>query len=222
MSMMGNIEAMQLQWYAVGMKQPQNRGRRTTILGADFETFRDRQGRPRKRRVAYTGKRVFVPEHLLLRAGFEVFLPIKKEWRRKNRFGPDNHLVAKPLMADWLFVGWAVDQRRWHELMALDVVAGVMGTGGRPVLISEIKILQMMRRWGGGHLSPEMHRLTKTEFPLSEGDSARVVAGPLDGASVRIVEILGPTVKAAVNMLGAEFIAEIRSELLEPRDQDGC
>lgn len=208
MSVMGYIEAMKLQWYAVRMKQPQNRGRRTAVLGGDFETYRDRQNRVRKRRVKDTGHRVFVPEHLLRRAGFEVFLPIKKEWRRKNQFSPDRHLVAMPLMADWMFVGWAADQRRWHDLMALDAVAGVMGTSGQPVMISEAKVQLLQRRWGGKKVKPQ------AEQQFSVGDLVRVDTGPLEGHELRIQDMQGGSVRAMLKLLGRDADVEIEQEII--------
>lgn len=217
---MGQIEVGQMQWYAVRVKRKQVGGIRTTTIGGKFETYRDRQGRNRMRRMEGTGQRVFVPEHLLRRAGFEVFLPIKKEWRRKNRFSNDKHLVAKPLMADWLFVGWPVGECLWSRLMELDVVTGVLGTGGRPVVIKEDQVARLMRQWGGGWLTPKAHRYAKTQTTISVGDMAHVAAGPFEGASVRVVDIAGPSVRAVVKILGGEALAEFCSEYLE-LDQPG-
>lgn len=106
--MMGKIEAQEMQWFACRVKRKQMGGIRTVTVGGEFEAYRDRAGRVRKRRVDGTGDRVFLPEHLLRRAGFEVFLPVKKVLRRKNRFSPDKVLVSQPLLVDWMFVGWPV------------------------------------------------------------------------------------------------------------------
>lgn len=213
--LMGKIEAQEMQWFAVRVKRKQVGGIRKVTVGGEFEAYRDRHGRVRKRRVDGTGDRVFLPEHLLRRAGFEVFLPVKKVLRRKNRFCPDKMLVSLPLLADWMFVGWPVGQHRWQDLMALDVVTGVMGTGGRPVSIPPARIQRLMRQWGGGQLSAECHRYMKARCDFSVGDTVRVVAGPLEGVHVRVVDIAGPTVKSALDILGGEVVTEIRSDLLE-------
>ena len=213
--MMGMIIAQDMQWFAVRVKRKQAGGIRTVTVGGEFEAYRDRAGCIRKRRVDGTGNRVFLPEHILRCAGFEVFLPVKKVLRRKNRFSPDKVLVSQPLLVDWLFVGWPVGQSRWHELMDLDVVTGVMGTGGRPVEISPKRVMRLMRQWGGGQLSRECHRYLKTGCEFAAGDTARVVSGPLDGVHVRIVDVAGPTVKAALDILGGEVVTEIRSDVLE-------
>ena len=99
--------------------------------------------------------------------------------------------------------------------MDLDVISGVMGTGGRPIEFPAARVLSLMRQWGGGHLSPECHRYLKTGSEFAAGDTARVISGPLDGVSVRVVDVSGPTVKAALDMLGSEVVTEIRGDLLE-------
>jgi len=212
---MGKIEAQEMQWFACRVKRKQVGGIRKVTVGGSFETYRDRAGRVRKRRVDGTGDRVFLPEHILRRAGFEVFLPIKKVLRRKNRLSPEKVLVSQPLLVDWIFVGWPVGESRWHDLMELDVVSGVMATGGRPVEIPPARVMRLMRQWGGGHLSPECHRYLKTGCEFAAGDTVRVVAGALDGQEVRVVDASGPSVRALLNILGGEIEVEIRSDLLE-------
>lgn len=215
MSIMGQIKAGQMQWYAVRIKRKQIGGIRTTTIGGQFEGYRDRQGRARMRRLEGTGQRVFVPEHLLRRAGFEVFLPVKKELRLKNRFTKEKHLVTLPLLADWLFVGWPVWECKWARLMELDVVTGVLGTGGRPVSIVEKKVAALMQRWGGGLLTPEALRYSQNEHVLLPGGIARVLTGPFVGFDVRVIEASGPSARVAVNLLGKEIEAEFDTQLLE-------
>ncbi|KPD11574.1 transcription termination/antitermination protein NusG [Phaeobacter sp. 11ANDIMAR09] len=213
--LMGKIEAQEMQWFACRVKRKQVGGIRTVTVGGEFESYRDRAGRVRKRRVDGTGDRVFLPEHLLRRAGFEVFLPVKKVLRRKNRFSPEKVLVSQPLLVDWMFVGWPVGESRWPDLMELDVVTGVMGTGGRPVEIPPARVMRLMRQWGGGQLSPECHRYLKAGCEFAAGDTVRVVTGPLAGVNVRVIDVTGPTVKAALDILGGEVVTEIRSDMLE-------
>jgi len=214
--MQGRIEADGLQWFAVRMKRPQNPNRRTTVLGAEREAYRDRAGRARVRTVTGTGKRVFVHELLMQRAGFEVFLPVKKVWRRKNRFSPEKHLISYPLLADWVFVGWPKSECRWADLMTLDVVVGVMGTGGRPVQLAHKPVCDLMRRHGDGCLDPEHYRYMRTHAEFDLGDSARVVTGPLDGTSLRVIEITGWSVKGVIDAMGGKVPVNIRADWLEP------
>lgn len=210
----GPIEAQEMQWFAVRVKHKHVGGIRKITVGGDFETYKDRAGNVRKRRIKDTGSKVFLPEHLLRRSGFEVFLPVEKEWRRKNRFTPEKHLVAKPKIVGWLFVGWPVGESRWHDLMRLDVVTAVMGTGGRPVSIPEGEIAHLMRVWGGGMLSPKLHQFAKAR-KVRPGERMRVVAGPLHGQEVRVVDSDGPSVRALLKLLGKDVEVDVRADMLE-------
>jgi transcription termination/antitermination protein NusG len=214
MTAMTKIEVQEIQWFAVRMKRPKNPGRRTCIVGAEFEAYRDRNGRVRKRRMGTTGTRVYVPEHLLRRAGFDVFLPVRKEWRRLGRYTVEKELVSFPLLVDWLFVGWPVGDCRWHDLMSMDVVAGVMGTGGRPIQIPEQHMMNLMRLWGGGVLSPQLHRYMRKGHEFCVGDTARVVAGPLLDQDIRVVEIDGPMTRGLLETLGGDIQVEIETDVL--------
>ncbi|MBR9651901.1 transcription termination/antitermination protein NusG [Thalassovita aquimarina] len=206
--MMEKIEAQGMVWLLVRIKRRQVGGIRTVTVGGDFETYRDRAGRARQRRITGTGDRVFLPEHLLRRAGFEVFLPVKKVWRRKNRFSPERVCVAQPLLVDWMFVGWPADQNRWADLMALDVVMGVMGTGGRPIVMKPATVISLMRRWGGGMLSPECHQMVKRSHEFEAGQVARIAAGPFQDFEAKVVEVDGPNIRVMLDLFGRETPAQ--------------
>lgn len=94
MNALSEVKTQELQWYAVRLKARQNGGSRTTVVNAEIESYTGRGGKKLKRKIKGTGKREFVPELILRRAGFEVFLPIKKVWRTKNRFSKEQHLVS--------------------------------------------------------------------------------------------------------------------------------
>ncbi len=213
--MMGEIMTAKMQWYAVRMKQPHNRGRRTTVVDGEYEVYRARDKTLRKRLVRSTGRRVFVPEHILRRAGFQTFLPVRKEYRQMNRYSTNKELVSYPLLNDWLFVGWDEAENRWHQLMDLDVVGGVMATGGRPVRIKEAAVKALMRRYGGGKLSPDTYRYMKTGAEFRVGDVVKVLEGPFDGHELRVVDIAGPSVRAVLDILGGATEIEIGAGVLE-------
>jgi transcription antitermination factor NusG len=210
-----------IQWFAVRMRPRPNGGTKTAIIDVEKEQYVNRAGLRAYRKVKGTGRRVFLPEHVLKRAGFEVFLPVKKVWRTKNRFTKEKHLVSVPLLADWMFVGWELGSGAreegapsWKVLMELDVVAGVMGTGGRPIQMSDKAMMRLMRQFGGKHVPSVVKRRLAAKRKFGSGDVARVIDGPLEGQDVRIVEISGPSAKAVLNILGGDVEVEIDSEVL--------
>lgn len=215
MSMMGTIEAQAIDWFAVRYRIRNNPGRTTCILGAEVETYRSRSGQVRKRPIPNTGQRVFVPELLARRAGFEVFLPVRKEWRRRNQFTSQRELQSYPLMPGWMFVGWARGACRWDDLMALDIVSGVLGTGGRPLRIGQGEMIDAMRQWGGGRLPGSLKRYMRVGHEFEEGDVMRVAEGPFEGQTVRVVEIGGPQTRVLIDFFGKGRSVRIDTESLE-------
>jgi transcription termination/antitermination protein NusG len=214
--MQGRIEADGLQWFAVRMKRPQNPNRRTTVIGADRKAYSDRQGRARVRAVTGTGQRVFVHELLLRRAGFDVFLPVRQEWRHVSRFNAEKQLVAFPLFADWVFVGWSKSECRWADLMALNVVSGVMGTGGAPVQIKTDVMDDLVRKRGDGRRAPSRMRHMASNAEYDVGQKVRATAGPLEGSVMQVVEIGGRSTKAVMDLIGGSIAVEIRADLVVP------
>lgn len=223
MNAMTEVTAREIQWFAVRMKPNASGGPRTAIVDVEKEQYINRAGQKAWRKVKGTGTRVFLPEHLLKRAGFEVFLPVKKVLRIKNRFTKEKHLVAVPLLADWMFVGLPIVENEygcgvpgWKTLMELDVVAGVMGTGGRPIQMSDAAVIRLMRQYAGRKFSAGARRMMKRRgADLSIGQVARVVTGPFEGQEVRIVDIAGQSAKALMNIMGGDIQVEIQSDILE-------
>jgi transcription termination/antitermination protein NusG len=219
MNAVSNPTARVLQWYAVRMVPAGNGHRRNATLGAEFETYRTQSGRMAKRSVKGTGKRVFVPEHILKRAGFDVFLPVKKVWQRRNRYKSEKQLVAYPLLADWMFVGWPVDECRWTELMSSNVVAGVLGAGGRPVSVSGQTIQKLMRRWGSGVMPKQVIKAQDVLADVLPGETLRIATGPFTGFDALIVDVQGRGARAMVNLFGGKTRVQVAlDDLVRPDD----
>ena len=212
MSLPDRTSGTERDWYAVKLKARQNGGRRETVLGVEFETYRARNGQMARRKVKGSGQRVFVPELVLQKAGFEVFLPVKREWQRISRFRPEKELRSRPAMEGWLFVGWPAGQARFHELMALDVVAGVMGAGGQPVRISDAKVRFLMRKFGGGRKRRRSSDVDQPRF--AAGDLVRVEAGPLEGQQFALLDVTGGSARAVMTLLGKDVEVELEQEFL--------
>ncbi|MFY0619311.1 transcription termination/antitermination protein NusG [Shimia sp.] len=214
--MIGRIEPMAMDWYAVRMRPLNNRGRRTVELGAKRETYTGRDGQTRVRKLKGTGQKRFVHEVILRRNGFEVFLPVKLDWRQKHRCTKEKHLMAFPLLADWLFVGWPAGTPRWEDLMSLDVVCGVLGTGGRPIRVSETRMARLMAQWGGGRAAPEHRRYQRTHAEYDVGDRVRVAVGSLEGQEVSVVSLEGSGARVALQLFGRDVQMTLQADVLEP------
>jgi len=184
------------------------------------EKYTNRAGYPAYRTVKGTGKRVFLPEYLLKRAGFEVFRPIKEDWRIKNRFTKEKHLVAIPLLADWIFVGMPIvdDEcgrhvRGWAQLMAMDLVAGVMGTGGKPIALSDAAILRIMRQFSCTRVAGPVRRRVNARRAVRVGETARFVQGAFSDFEGEVIDVKGQAARVVLNLFGRE--APVTADLVD-------
>jgi transcription antitermination factor NusG len=206
------------------MKPNASGGPRTAIVDVEKEQYINRAGQKSWRKVKGTGNRVFLPEHLMKRAGFEVFLPVKKVLRFKNRFTKEKHLVSVPLLADWMFVGLPIVETEygrgvpgWKKLMELDVVAGVMGTGGRPIQMSDSTVMRLMRQFSSGRVPSEVKRRVAARRVFGVGDVAKVVHGPFEDFDFKIVEVGDSSAKGVVNLFGRDNLMELGLENLSTK-----
>jgi transcription termination/antitermination protein NusG len=221
---MTSVTAREVQWFAVRMKPNASGGPRTAIVDVEKEQYINRAGQKSWRKVKGTGNRVFLPEHLMKRAGFEVFLPVKKVLRIKNRFTKEKHLVSVPLLADWLFVGLPIVETEygrgvpaWKKLMELDVVAGVMGTGGKPIQMSDATVMRLMRQFSSGRVPSEVKRRVAARRVFGVGDVAKVVHGPFEDFDFRIVEVGDSSAKGVLNLFGRDNLMELGLENLSTK-----
>jgi len=221
---MTSVTAREVQWFAVRMKPNASGGPRTAIVDVEKEQYINRAGQKSWRKVKGTGNRVFLPEHLMKRAGFEVFLPVKKVLRIKNRFTKEKHLVSVPLLADWMFVGLPIVETEygrgvpaWKKLMELDVVAGVMGTGGKPIQMSDATVMRLMRQFSSGRVPSEVKRRVAARRVFGVGDVAKVVHGPFEDFDFRIVEVGDSSAKGVVNLFGRDNLMELGLENLSTK-----
>ncbi len=221
---MTSVTAREVQWFAVRMKPNASGGPRTAIVDVEKEQYINRAGQKSWRKVKGTGNRVFLPEHLMKRAGFEVFLPVKKVLRIKNRFTKEKHLVSVPLLADWMFVGLPIVETEygrgvpaWKKLMELDVVAGVMGTGGKPIQMSDATVMRLMRQFSSGRVPSEVKRRVAARRVFGVGDVAKVVHGPFEDFDFKIVEVGDSSAKGVVNLFGRDNLMELGLENLSTK-----
>lgn len=201
-------------WFVVRMNRRRPGGIKRVASDPDLEPFKDRNGRTRMRMVSGTGTPTYVPELLLRRARFEVFLPVKMTWCKVNQYRRERHLVPSPLLIDWMFVGWPSEQNRWKELIDMDVVTAVLGINDQPIRIGEGRVAELMKRWGCGCLTAEQNRFANGRRKWLPGDLATIINGPFDGMSLRVVDMTEKKVRGVVDLLGRETMVECQQDVL--------
>ena len=223
MNAMTEIGSARVSWFLVRTKPPRNPGRRMVFVGSEYQAYRGRAGRIRKRRVAGTGERVFVPEMILTRAGFDVFYPKKFEWRVVNRYTKEKKLMPFPLLEGWMFVAWRDGDWCWPDIERLDVVAGVMGAGGVPVRVRHADMNRLFRAYGGKRfVSGDVQRFMRTRGEFDVGDRVEVLTGPYRTQTVEVLDITGDRAQCLIRMFGADVATAFRTYDLVKADVDGC
>ncbi|MEP2782316.1 MAG: hypothetical protein ABJO67_03270 [Pseudoruegeria sp.] len=201
-----------LQWCAVLMKQTANPNRRTVVVDQDPEQYRNRKGAICVRGRQGTGRRVFVHERILSRAGFAVVMPLRWEFRQKSRYSKDKKSVAYPLLGSWLFVGWPVGQSRWSDLMATNIVAGVAGTGGKPLLLTGHNRERFEEAFKNcNYQAPDRHKYMRSGREFVIGDRVTVEGGPFVGFPAQVVDIEDEISTVLVDIFGRAIPVEVPS-----------
>ncbi|GFO81787.1 MAG: hypothetical protein A49_14140 [Methyloceanibacter sp.] len=186
------------QWYLVRMKPPVNPNRHTVLAENGAGEI----------------ERRFVIEVMLERRGFDVFLPTQKLWRRWSKYTRDKRLVTYPLLPGWIFVGWPECEQRWAQLFDVPLVHAVAAVDGKPFRIPPNVMDRLFDEWGDRQ-APDREAFMRTHREFDVGDLARIVEGPFEGHTVRVIDLHGAVAHAVFELLGGERVIEIDTRVLE-------
>jgi transcription antitermination factor NusG len=116
----------------------------------------------------------------LVARGYYAFLPTMDVWSRRRGV---RRLTQAPMFPGYLFIRHAMDRQACSEVCAVRGLVRVLGAGwDRPAPIADDEIDAIER--------VALARLPVLPFPyLTEGQHARITAGPLAGLQGRLVEV---------------------------------
>jgi len=163
-------------------------------------------------------QREFAAQHILENfadRGIKTFVPVRKEWRRRNRYSKAKELRSYPVMPRYVFAGFEPGRARWYDLFKFPVLVGVVGVCGEPRRVryhGEDGLGSFIGRYPNGITAPKEQRFMRSNHEFAIGDTVEVIGGPFDGQKVPVLEISGE--KALVNMylFGAEQKITVRLE----------
>lgn len=116
--------------------------------------------------------------------GFTVFLPVETKWKRSTRT-KKRERVNHPLFCGYLFVGLCSGQSLYH-VRQIDGVRGlVLTSDGVPAEISTLMIegreVHPIYDLQSRQLAGEFDHTPAKRSAFSQGDDARILAGPFKG-----------------------------------------
>lgn len=155
----------------------------------------------------------FVTQDLLKERGLMTYVPVRKEWRHRNKFDKakrQKQLVSFPEAVGYVFVGFTPNQLwrdqvpYWLKLFDISTVVGVVGFENRPMLIDRMKLVAWSRIHPNGLQRPNKEAYMRTHREFEEGDIVRVCAGPFVDHEVPVVSIDEGKSTVLIELFGTE------------------
>lgn len=134
-------------------------------------------------------QREFAAERILRDDGFEnVFVPLKHILAKPHR-GQGRQLLARPVLASYVFIGFDPGAIPWGQVMRFEkLVIGVLGWQGEPMPFTDVDMLKWVFPL---HQRPVPYIGHKSPRKRFRSNAARIVTGPYEGRSVRTVGLRG-------------------------------
>lgn len=153
--------------------------------------------------------REFVAQKILRRYGLRTFVPVRREYRRKNKFVRDKVLKEYPIAPRYVFAGFPRGTPLWFDLFALPNISGVVGLEDDPTRIRSGAMVKFITKTGGGLNAPEAQRFMRTHHEFSVGQMVEVIDGPFKDHKIRVVAIRGAKAALMLELFGQEREVEV-------------
>lgn len=144
----------------------------------------------------------FACQRVLERYGLRTFVPIRREWRRRNAISKAKVLKPYPIAPRYVFAGFEPGVPLWFELFNLPIVSGVVGLEGEPAQIPAAAMVAFMQKTGGGLNAPSVQRFMRTHHEFRAGDRVEITEGPFAGMEVPVKAIEGHKATVLMQLFG--------------------
>lgn len=159
----------------------------------------------------------FAAQAILHKKGIDTYVPVRKEWRRRNKYSKAKELRSFPVAPRYVFAGFPSRVPLWFDLFSLPIITGVVGLNGTPKPIpyrhteKAPGLRGIMDKWPNGIVAPKEQRFMQTHGEFEVGDSVEILSGPFEGQKVPVVEIKGGD--ALVHMMLFGSVQEVKMAL---------
>ncbi len=141
----------------------------------------------------------FLAQEILRRLGLFTYVPVRKEWRHKNRYAKARRenkvLMSYPETVGYVFIGFTPNQLtpenipHWMKLFNLTCVTGAVGINGEPKQINKDALKRLAKTFPNGVQKPEHEAYMRTHREYQVGDNVVICEGPFQGQVVPVVEL---------------------------------
>ncbi|MGM9520430.1 MAG: transcription termination/antitermination protein NusG [Phascolarctobacterium sp.] len=131
---------------------------------------------------------------------FNVIIPMEKEVEKKDG---KTRLVERKVFPGYVLVEMIVNDRSWYAVRNTPGVTGFVGSGTKPIPLTDSEVQQIMRSMGMEEERPHI------DFQLQQ--TVRLKAGPFAGQLAKISDINEERgkLKVLVDIFGRETPAEV-------------
>lgn len=157
----------------------------------------------------------FVAQKILRRYGLRTFVPVRREWRRRNKFVKTKELQEYPIAPRYVFAGFDRRFPLWFDLFNLPVISGAVGLNGEPLKIPGKAMARLIQRTGGGLNAPAVQKFMRTHHEFTVGQIVEVLDGPFEGRRVPVVEIRGHRALLLLELFGGQHEIDVSMEVLQ-------
>lgn len=153
----------------------------------------------------------FVTQTILKDRGLMSYVPVRKEWRHRNKFDRikrQKTLISYPETVGYVFIGFTVNQLiwgnipHWLKIFQIPTITGVLGVFGEPKQVDKGSLKRMVKKLPNGMQRPDREKYMRTHKEFKEGDTVLICNGPFEGHEVPVVEILGEKARLDIEFLG--------------------
>ncbi|MBO6755459.1 MAG: hypothetical protein JJ902_03980 [Roseibium sp.] len=154
----------------------------------------------------------FVTQDLLKERGLMTYVPVRKEWRHRNKFDrakKHKELISFPEAVGYVFVGFTPNQLwqgavpHWLKIFELPTVKGVVGINSRPARIPPVRLSAWAKVHPNGVQRPDKEAYMRTHKEFKEGDTARICNGPFADKEVPVKSIEGIKTTVILEVFGS-------------------
>ena len=133
---------------------------------------------------------------------FNVIVPMEEEAEIKDG---KKKLVKKKVFPGYALVKMIVNDRSWYVVRNTPGVTGFVGSGTKPIPLSEAEVKHILKSMGAEEEKPVVH------IDLEVGQAVRINSGTFENFAATVAEVLPEKgmVMVLVEMLGRETPAEV-------------
>lgn len=159
-----------------------------------------------------------VSEEILIRLGYDAFVPIQFRWRRVNAHQKVKKYVPYIMASRYVFLGFNKKEIPWNDLHLMTEVCGVefhgvVGIAGNPIAIPTKTMRSLFNQSGEEEIRKSAVRLNRS---IVAGDSVVISDGPFKGHQVNIEGIERGKAKVIVQIFQSAQMIEVDVGDLDP------